>query len=152
MRWVLMTYRLPREPSTPRIALWRRLRRLGALQILDGLVALPLDAQTREQLEWLADGVIEAGGEASVLLAEPTSIADERRLAERMAASVAKEYVQVEAAAERAAETKAGRVQAVRLLRRRLRDIRRRDHFPPPERARAEQAVERLAVAAGSVV
>src|SRR4051794_9204915 len=26
--WVLLAYRLPREPSTPRIALWRKLRAL----------------------------------------------------------------------------------------------------------------------------
>jgi hypothetical protein len=32
--WVLLAYRLPREPSTPRIALWRGLRRLGAAQIV----------------------------------------------------------------------------------------------------------------------
>ena len=62
--WVLLAYRLPREPSTPRIALWRALRRLGAAQLTDGVVALPEDSRTREQIEWLADGVIEAGGEA----------------------------------------------------------------------------------------
>src|SRR6266508_2543318 len=28
--WVLLVYRLPRDPSTPRSALWRKLRRLGA--------------------------------------------------------------------------------------------------------------------------
>jgi hypothetical protein len=33
---------------------------------MDGLVALPLDARNREQLEWLADEVVEAGGEASI--------------------------------------------------------------------------------------
>ena len=66
LEWVLLAYRLPREPSTPRIALWRRLRRLGVVQVLDGLVALPADARTREQLEWLADEVLEADGEASV--------------------------------------------------------------------------------------
>src|SRR3954467_9979861 len=65
-QWVLLAYRLPRGPSTPRIALWRALRRLGAAQVLDGLVALPADSRTREQLEWLADGVIEAGGEGGV--------------------------------------------------------------------------------------
>jgi hypothetical protein len=32
--WILISYRIPREPSTKRIAVWRRLRRLGALQIL----------------------------------------------------------------------------------------------------------------------
>src|SRR5258708_8397611 len=60
--WVLLAFRLPREPSTPRIALWRRLKRLGVAQLLDGLVALPLDRRNREQLEWLANDVTEVGG------------------------------------------------------------------------------------------
>ena len=28
LKWVFLLYRLPRDPSTPRIALWRTLRRL----------------------------------------------------------------------------------------------------------------------------
>lgn len=48
LQWVLLVYRLPREPSTPRISLWRKLRRLGVAQLGDGVVALPLDARTRE--------------------------------------------------------------------------------------------------------
>src|SRR5213592_1249806 len=91
-QWVLLAYRLPREPSTPRIALWRALRRLGAVQILDGLVALPADARTREQLEWLADDVVQAGGESTVWLAQPGSAAQERALAERMHAAAAADY------------------------------------------------------------
>src|SRR5258708_18693094 len=63
--WVLLAYRLPREPSTPRVTVWRKLARLGAVQVLDGLVGLPADARTKEQLEWLADEVIEAGGGAA---------------------------------------------------------------------------------------
>src|SRR5215210_1117522 len=58
--WVLLSYRIPREPSTPRIAVWRRLKRLGVAQIGDGLVALPADARTQEQLEWLAEEIAEA--------------------------------------------------------------------------------------------
>src|SRR5438876_11325206 len=83
-QWVLLAYRLPREPSTPRIALWRALRRLGVGQLLDRLVALPADSRTREQMEWLADEVLEAGGEATVWLARPGSAAQERALATRM--------------------------------------------------------------------
>jgi hypothetical protein len=87
--WVLLSYRLPREPSTPRIALWRRLRRLGAVQIGDGVAALPLDDRAREQFDWLADDVEQAGGEAIVWLAKPSTKAEqrllERRHAERLA-------------------------------------------------------------------
>src|SRR2546426_11732495 len=81
--WVLLAYRLPREPSTPRSALWRRLRRLGAAQVVDGLAALPLDARNREQLEWLAEEGIEAGGEATTRGGEGTSSAQGRERVRR---------------------------------------------------------------------
>jgi len=72
-QWVLLAYRLPREPSTPRIATWRKLRRLGAAQLVDGLVALPLDNRNREQFEWLAGEIAEAGGDATLWVGQLTS-------------------------------------------------------------------------------
>lgn len=144
LKWVFLIYRLPREPSTPRIALWRRLRRLGVVQVTDGVVALPLDARTKEQLEWLADEVVEAGGEAGTWIAEAGSVAQERALAERMAQAVAEEYRAVMVAAAAARERPASRRRAVRRLRRELRTIRARDFFPPPEAADARRAVEAL--------
>src|SRR5918992_361875 len=68
--WVILAYRLPREPSTPRISVWRKLKTLGVAQLLDGLAALPLTPRSREQLEWLADEVLEAGGESSIWIAQ----------------------------------------------------------------------------------
>ncbi len=146
IRWVFLAYRLPREPSTPRITLWRKLRRLGAVQVVDNLVALPLDARTREQLEWLADEVVEAGGEASIWLAETGSAAQERALATRMAEAVTEEYRAVITAAEEAADEPDGqRRRTLARLRRDLRGIRYRDYFPPAEADRAREAVEALA-------
>ena len=77
-QWVMLVYRLPRTPSTPRITLWRKLRRLGVAQIVDGVVALPASADSREQLEWLAEDVVQAGGEATIWLAEPATAAEHR--------------------------------------------------------------------------
>ena len=145
LKWVFLVYRLPRDPSTPRIALWRRLRRLGVVQVADGVVALPLDARTKEQLEWAADEVVDADGEASLWIAEAGSAAQERALAERMAAAVAKEYVEVISAAEEATrQAPAARGRSLQRLRRELRTISRRDFFPPPEAAMARRAVEGL--------
>jgi hypothetical protein len=139
--WVLLAYRLPREPSTPRISLWRKLRRLGALQVVDGLVALPADARTREQLDWLADDVLDAGGEATVWVARPGTRAQERALASRMRAAAAAEY----AALADQARSADGSRRSVARLRRALRAVRSRDYFSPPEREDAVQAVDELA-------
>jgi hypothetical protein len=146
LEWVLLAYRLPREPSTPRIALWRKLRRLGVVQLVDGLVALPADARTKEQLEWLAEEVLEAGGEATVWVGQPGSMADERRLAVRMAETVAEEYRAVVAEAQRAARGDGVPARrTVTRLQRELQRIGRRDFFPPAEREVAHGAVRRLA-------
>jgi hypothetical protein len=143
---VLLAYRLPREPSTPRSALWRKLRRLGAVQVLDGLAALPLDARTREQLEWLAEEVVEAGGEATIWIGELASPAQERELAAQMAEAVAVDYRRLLAEAEAAREELSGtRRRTLGRLRRELRRIRARDYFPPPEREFAQQALVELA-------
>jgi hypothetical protein len=145
-RWVLLAYRLPREPSTPRIALWRKLRRLGAVQPLDGLAALPYDSRNREQLEWLAQDVLEAGGEATVWLAEPASARDGRALAETMASAIAQEYrAVIEQARQAQGARPVARRRALARLRSELRRIRARDYIPPPERQEAEAAVEALA-------
>lgn len=144
--WALLNYRLPREPSTPRIALWRRLRRLGVVQIGDGLVALPADARTREQLEWAAEEAVEAGGTAGVWLARPGSVAQERALAGEMAAARAVEYGQLAAAATGAPSLHGPeRVRALRRLRGQWREINRRDFFPPPQREDAAAALRALA-------
>lgn len=145
--WVLLSYRLPREPSNPRVALWRKLRRLGVVQVLDGLVALPSDARTREHFDWLADEVIEAGGEAGTWIARAGSLRQERALAERMAESVAAEYENIvaDALAALTLSDRKARLRAVARLRRELQRVRMRDFFPPPERERAQVAVAELA-------
>ena len=153
LEWVLLSFRLPREPSTPRIALWRKLKRLGAAQLLDGLVALPLDGRNREQLEWLADDVTEAGGEATIWLGRLASAAQERQLAARMQGSVAADYRSLIAEAEVVRSQPGGqRRRSLSRLRRELRRIRMRDYFPPAERLLAERAVDELAAALEAVI
>ena len=146
LQWVLLAYRLPREPSTPRIALWRRLRRLGAIRLVDNLVALPYDGRSKEQFDWLADEVGEAGGEATVWLAEAATRSQERALVARAKEALAADYGTVTEAAQAArTEDPAARRRALARLRRALHAIRSRDYFSPPERDGAERAVEELA-------
>jgi hypothetical protein len=146
-QWVLLAYRLPREPSTPRIAVWRALKRLGAAQVVDGLVVLPADDRTREQLEWLAETVTEAGGEATIWLGQAGSGAQEREIADRMRDRVAAEYRKIAQDATAARSTSVGsRKRTLGRLRRELRRVRARDYFRASEQADATAMVEALAL------
>lgn len=142
--WVWLVYRLPREPSTPRITVWRKLKRLGVAQIGDGVIALPADARTREHLDWIAEEIIDAGGSAAIWLAQPATAAAERDLAAGLAAARAAEYAAVIAEAAAAVLDDTGQAGAARRLRAELRRIHRRDYFPPTNRDTARRAVEQL--------
>ena len=148
--WVLLAYRLPRVPSTPRSAVWRKLKRLGVAWLGDGLVALPADARTREHLEWVAEEVTDHGGEATLWLGRP---ARHRRrssvVVSRMTAAVAAEYDAV--AAEAAAAAHRGPRGPAAGCRRgcavNCTASRHRDFFTCPQGETARRAVEHLAAA-----
>ena len=118
---MMLAYRLPRTPSTPRITLWRKLRRLGVVQIVDGVVALPASADTREQL------------------------------AQAMTERIDEEYREIShqaMAATVAAPVERRRILA--RLRRELRRVGAREYFPTAEARIARSAVEALAKAAAA--
>jgi hypothetical protein len=62
--WVLLVYKIPREPTSSRAMAWRKLKRLGALLLHDAVWVLPATPWTREQFQWLAVEIGELGGEA----------------------------------------------------------------------------------------
>jgi hypothetical protein len=62
--WVLLVYKIPREPTSSRALVWRKLKRLGALLLHDAAWVLPATPWTREQFQWLAVEIGELGGEA----------------------------------------------------------------------------------------
>jgi hypothetical protein len=145
--WVLLAYRLPREPSTPRSTVWRKLKRLGVAQLGDGLVALPADARTREALEWIAEDVLEHPGEAMLWLGRPADTAGRATMRERMSAGIASEYQAVTVEAVQSHDSDAAtRRRVVARLRRELHRIEARDFFNSEERDTALRAVEELAV------
>ena len=153
-RWVLLVYRLPREPSRHRVAVWRKLRDLGALYLQDGVAALPEDAVTREQLEWLQVRVREAGGEATLWEAKPGTVAEEAGLVEAFRHSREEAYRSIIAGAQRlrrkAQMGGAGVFEQLGKLEREFRVEKRRDYFRSPLRLEAASALRAAREAARS--
>jgi hypothetical protein len=63
--WLLLVYRIPREPTSGRVYAWRKLKQLGAVLLHDSVWLLPATPRTQEQFQWLAAEIVELGGEAT---------------------------------------------------------------------------------------
>ena len=132
--------------------MWRKLRRLGVAQIVDGLVAVPHSVSNLEQMGWVANDILDADGEAQLWTAELNSAKQERELVARLNREIAEAYRALVDATEAAARgaDRVGRRQLDR-FQRELRDIVRRDHLGATGRDRAERALQRLSRAAAAV-
>ena len=149
---MVLVYRVPREPSSPRIAIWRRIKSLGVGQLADGVVVLPYDARTLEALEWVAQSAVEAGGTALLLTAETFTAGEERSVIEPMTQARAAEYQALITRIDKLSLplADAESVRTAKRLRAEFRSIQRRDYFPPPERDLAAAAVRRVAQTAAA--
>lgn len=65
--WLLLTYRIPPEPARRRVAVWRRLKGMGALYLQGGVCLLPRTDDHLRRLKVLENEIAEAGGEALLL-------------------------------------------------------------------------------------
>ena len=100
MGWILLTYRLPTEDSRPRVAVWREVRRSGALHLQQSVVAWPDEPPFREAVERFRRVVDDVGGE-TLLLTGDAADGDEQRLVERWNAARSEEYGELVGVAER---------------------------------------------------
>ena len=155
-RWLVLTWRLPSGPSTPRVSLWRSLRRLGAAVLTPGAAILPFRDDLLEQLDWLAQSVEEQDGVGWVLPVTELSEREERKVREQMNADRQAEYEELRADAfeflRRAPEHPGPEADhALRLrtekellaLQRRFRKIRDRDYFGALGRSEAAWTIDR---------
>lgn len=140
--WLMLAYRIPREPSTPRIAVWRKLRALGAGQLVDGLAMLPETDRTWEHFLWLAQEIRESGGWAALWRGQAGSPEAEAEAVAAMSDVIDIEY---EALRRRAIETAHAPGRALAGLRAELRRIESRDYFGSQNAGEARAAVEQLA-------
>jgi ChrB-like protein len=71
MEWAIVTYRVPKEPSRHRVAIWRELRRAGAVPLQQATWALPIHPATNATIDRVMTLVERAEGEALVFDASP---------------------------------------------------------------------------------
>src|ERR671933_611539 len=154
MEGVVFTYSLPSKAgSSPRVTLWRRLRRLGAITPAGSIYVLPAREDCIEAFQWLAQEIRQARGDALVMhvgqfagLPDPQVIAlFQTARAEDYAAldTEAATLEQIAAAADDPEER--SRIQEMlERLRRRHAEIVRVDYFDCPEGTRVAARLGRI--------
>jgi hypothetical protein len=151
--WTLLAVRLPAEPSRHRVAVWRELRRVGALSLGQGVWALPATPAFEQGLERAVALIDRGSGDALLLQARGRDQAQTERLEALFTASREEEWSEFvsecdkyEAELERElAEEKFTLAeldeeeQSLERLRRWYRDLKLRDLFGAPSAGTAEQ-------------
>lgn len=66
-QWLLLIYKVPAEPATKRVALWRRLKGMGAVYLQSGVCLLPRTDDHLRRLKMMENDIAEMGGEALIL-------------------------------------------------------------------------------------
>src|SRR3954453_2796424 len=82
MGWIVVLYRLPPNNSRARVAVWRELRRSGALHVQQSVVAVPDDERFAGVVERLREVLIDVGGQVTALRTEPMDGGGDGRLLE----------------------------------------------------------------------
>lgn len=121
-KWLLLSYRIPREPTAGRVYVWRKLKQLGAIAAQDAMWVLPQTARTQEQFQWLAAEITELGGEAMLFEAEQLYATDAELLRKQFIEPVEAEYREILAALKK-------KDRDLPALSKRFQDAQLRDYF-----------------------
>jgi len=80
--WLLLLYSLPTRRKTERVAVWRRFKKIGAIQIKTSTYLLPDTPPQYEHLQWLAQRIRDFGGDATLVrVQEIEGMSNERLIA-----------------------------------------------------------------------
>ena len=82
LTWLLLLFRLPATHKAERVAVWRKLKKCGAIQIQTSTYLLPDDPARYESFQWLAQQIRDLGGDATLArIQEIEGMSNERLIA-----------------------------------------------------------------------
>jgi len=129
--WALLVFTLPREPSAPRVAVWRKLKKLGAVLLHDSVWVLPAQPALLEHFRWLAAETRESSGEALVWVAQQGLPGQDDALAAQFRAQAEMEYQAILTALDASKSGDESHAERAALARR-YQQVRARDYFHAP--------------------
>lgn len=93
--WLLLTYKAPAEPARRRIAVWRKLKGMGAVYLQNGVCMLPLTDEHVRRLKVVENEITSMGGEAVLLETTGLDRAQEEKILARFQTERDEAYAEV---------------------------------------------------------
>ena len=132
--WLLLLYSLPTNRNTERVAVWRRLKKIGAVQIKTSTYLLPDQPAQYEQFQWLAKQIRDYGGDSTLVRAQEIEGLTKDNVISLFNAARDKEYSQLRRSLQsfiprrKKLDTELAAVELERLIRQ-FRELRQVDFF-----------------------
>jgi CRISPR/Cas system-associated endoribonuclease Cas2 len=92
--WLLLTYKVPAEPAKKRIALWRRLKGMGAVYIQNGVCMLPRTDDHLRRLKMAENEIAEMDGQSVLLETVALDRSQEEKVLGRFKADRDEQYLE----------------------------------------------------------
>ena len=92
IEWLLFMAQLPAEPSSARVAMWRKLKSVGAATLLTGTWVLPSTQGHAAMLGQLAESVRRQGGSAALFAGHQIDGVTSEEIVRRFRADRCREY------------------------------------------------------------
>lgn len=91
-RWLLLTYKVPPDPTTKRVSLWRKIKALGAVYLQNGVCMLPMSDEIVRRLKIIENDISEMGGESILLETSALDVAQDEKVVARFSADRNEHY------------------------------------------------------------
>jgi hypothetical protein len=93
--WSLLIYRLPTQPSSARVAIWRDLRRMGALPLQQSCIVMPERPSIVERLDEIVERIKGLGGTSHLFRLTDLSLQQAADLRAAWSSLRAHEYAEI---------------------------------------------------------
>jgi hypothetical protein len=150
LTWLLLLLRLPATHKAERVAIWRKLKKSGAIQIQTSTYVLPDEPARYELFQWLTQEIRSAGGDATLVRAREIEGLPNEKLIELFNTARAKEYATLRESLRRALshrrKTRCSPAVGDNLdrVRKQFREIRQTDFFNCPRAQDVEMLLRKM--------
>lgn len=92
--WLILSYKVPAEPSTLRVRVWRNLKELGVIYIQQSVCVAPALPEVQKKLEHIKSLIEENSGEALLLVVNQFEQITEKQLIDMLNEKRTLEYTE----------------------------------------------------------